>query len=362
MVSYLWFWPAGGWDFDAWRSGARWTPVRGPQSGTMEHLPVLGDSGEDWPTTREHLRGLVRQVLGEVTDRAPDRAEWAIVEEHEEADYLRRRIRYALAAEEWGTAWLLTPYASGPRAAAIALHQTLPEGKDEPVGLAGDAELAYGRELAERGLVVLAPDAIGFGERAANSPPALYRSAAAFFSAHPEGSVLGKMCYDLSRAVDLLTQLPAVDAERIGCIGHSHGGYGTLLGMALEPRIRAGVVSCGISSLRSDPTPERWWRGTALMPRLGLYEGGIAGTPWDFHHLLALVAPRPLTVVTALQDRIFPGATATPRLLELARAAYAECGAPEALRGEAFVGPHGFPRKARRASCRWLAEALGEES
>ncbi|HUG84834.1 MAG TPA: DUF3626 domain-containing protein [Euzebya sp.] len=38
-------------------------------------------------------------------------------------------------------------------------------GKSEVVGLAGDADQAYARELAEQGFLTITPDAIGFEER-----------------------------------------------------------------------------------------------------------------------------------------------------------------------------------------------------
>src|SRR2546429_8861436 len=114
------------------------------------------------------------------------------------------------------------------------------------------------------------------------------------------------MAFDVRRAVDYLQTLPYVDKNAIGCIGHSHGAYGTLFAMLYEPRIKAGVISCGFTALRSDPKPERWWRLTALMPRLGWWEGHVEQTPFDFHHLLALVAPRSLLVSAALADKIFP--------------------------------------------------------
>ena len=49
-----------------------------------------------------------------------------------------RRIRYALTENEWGYAWLLEPEsAAKPRAAVIALHQTVIQGKDEASGIEG---------------------------------------------------------------------------------------------------------------------------------------------------------------------------------------------------------------------------------
>jgi dienelactone hydrolase len=149
-----------------------------------------------------------------------------------------------------------------------------------------------------------------------------------------------------------------VDRARIGCIGHSHGGYGTLLAMLFDERIRAGVISCGVTLLRADPTPERWWRRTALIPRLGFYEGQIAQAPLDFHHWLALAAPRPLMVSVALKDRIFPRTDQVPPALEMAREVYRLYDAADALHTHVFDGGHGFPRDARTQAYELLEHAL----
>lgn len=301
----------------------------------------------------------LRAVLGELADVPPKRFRYETLESYPEQGYLRRHLRYTLTDEEFGYAWLLTPRdISEPRPCVIALHQTVPQGKDEPVGCEGNDELAYGRELVLRGFIVLAPDAIGFGERRKGHPRAHYHSADAFFETHPNGSVLAKMNFDISRAVDLLEHLPEADATRVGCIGHSHGAYGTLYAMIFEPRLRAGVVSCGLTAFRTDPKPHRWWRMTALLPRLGFYEGDMSRTPFEAHHLLALVAPRPLMVSAALNDAIFPGTDNVPQLMHLARRVYSLYGVSENLRRWVFRGGHDFPRVARTRAYAFLERAL----
>ena len=55
---------------------------------------------------------------------------------------------------------------------------------------------------------------------------------------------------------------------------------------------------------RTDPRFERLYRLTALLPRLGFYEGHVRDTPIDFHHILSLVAPRPFFNSAALDDAI----------------------------------------------------------
>src|SRR5207245_7580000 len=108
------------------------------------------------------------------------------------------------------------------------------------------------------------------------------------------------------RVVDYLESLPFVDPHRIGSIGHSHGAYGTLFAAAFEPRIAVSVASCGFTTFRSDPNPERWSHSTALIPQLGNYLPDVASIPFDWQHVLALIAPRPLYVWYAMKDSIFP--------------------------------------------------------
>lgn len=169
---------------------------------------------------------------------------------------------------------------------------------------------------------------------------------------------MAKMAFDTSRAVDFLERMPEVDSARIGCIGHSHGGYGTLFAMLRDERIRAGVISCGVTPLRTDPTPERWWRRTALIPRLGLYESAMEGTPVDFHQWIALLAPRPVFLSAALNDAIFPNTESLRRLARRARSVYGVYGAVSCLRPWIFHGPHCFPREARTRAYRMLEETF----
>ncbi|GAA4978949.1 alpha/beta hydrolase family protein [Actinopolymorpha pittospori] len=371
-MSYLWYWPDGGWDFAAWKAKHPWEPVRSEQSGVADPLPLVSESGsgsedlERWKRERLHWQRVSEELLGTVSDLPPSTMRWEylgpeFVVSNTPAPYAMRRLRYTLTDAEWGYAWLLTPRgATEPRPSIIALHQTSPSGKAEVVGLevrASGSYMQYAAELAERGFVVFAPDAIAFGERQAGHPNAHYRYAEEFFEAHPAGSVMAKMAFDVSRAVDLLETLPQVDPRRIGCIGHSHGAYGTLFAMLAEPRIRAGVLSCGLNLLRADPSPDRWWSRTALIPRLGYYEAAIEQTPLDFHHWLALVAPRPLMVVAGMQDLIFPN-VGEARWLDQVRRVYGLYGAERSLRPWIFDGAHAFPAEARADAYRMFAEAL----
>lgn len=361
-MSYLWYWPDSGWDFDAWNAAHSWAPLQSPQSGSADLLPPVdtNDSLADWQAQRAYWQAVSENVLGRTTDLPPRRMRHEVLETVREGAYRRQRIRYTLTSEESGFAWLLLPDKSErPRPVVIALHQTVAQGKDEAVGIEGDPELAYGKELAEQGFVVFAPDVIGFGERKGESPEAVYRSAEDFFGRHPEGSVMGKMAWDVQRACDLLELLPEVDATKIGCIGHSHGGYGTLFAMIAEPRIGAGVISCGVTALRADPVPQRWWRNTALIPRLGYCEDNIASSPIDFHLWLSLVAPRTLLLSVALNDAIFPNTGIFREVSSMLARLYTLHGKEDHFVPKLFDGAHQFPREVREQAYALFARTLG---
>ena len=202
---------------------------------------------------------------------------------------------------------------------------------------------------------------IGFGERIpAGKQP--YHDSLAFYRRHPGWSFMGKMVWDTGRAIDFLETLPMVDPKRIGSIGHSHGAYETLFATAFEPRITAAVASCGFTTFRSDPNPERWSHLTALIPQLGFYLPDVARIPFDWQHVLALAAPRPLFVWYATQDAIFPHTDNLADLLKDVQRVYRLQGAADALTWQAFQGPHKFPQAGREQAYRWLESAFARDA
>jgi dienelactone hydrolase len=209
-------------------------------------------------------------------------------------------------------AWLLVPReAKPPRPAIITLHQTLPQGKDEPAGVKVSLPwMTFATYYAERGYVTLAPDMIGYGERTTGGYERTgfeLADAAPILDAHPPLTLLGLMLYDVTRCVDYLRTRPEVDKERIGVVGHSQGGILVNFVLGLEPRLRMGVASCGYGLFRTDDLfPERWAaRNSAYLPRLALYRKDANALPLDMLQIMALAAPRPHLVQTALGDTIW---------------------------------------------------------
>lgn len=370
-MTYQWYWPDANpysWDFERWRTHYQPEAVQSAQTGAADPLPLLDAVGEvaDRKDRWEQevvpgLRAVSDRVLGTLTDVPPaDPRGESVGPRFRTEHYSMQRLRYPLTDEEFGYGWLLTPHEPVVAdAAVLALHPTACNGKDQIVGL-DETPIStnggpYARELAERGLTVFAPDAITFGERQMDHRNAKYRSAWEFYDAHPDGSVMAKMSFDTSRALDMLEQL---GFRRFGSIGHSHGAYGTLFAMLADERIAAGVMSCGINLLRDDPGPERWWRATALMPRLGLGGEDAVQTPIDFHHWLALVAPRPVQIIGGTEDHIFPNVAPLAGRLEEVREVYALYGAADGLQVDIGPGGHVFPPAAREVGYSLLKTTL----
>jgi dienelactone hydrolase len=119
-------------------------------------------------------------------------------------------------------------------------------GKDEPAGLKLGSMHHTGVALAREGYVVLCPDAAGFGERNHHGKLNGRNLEHYLFGMYVvDGKSLAwKNILDMRRAVDLIASRPEVDAERLGCYGHSMGSTHTWLVGPWEPRLKALVGNC----------------------------------------------------------------------------------------------------------------------
>jgi dienelactone hydrolase len=365
------------WNWDRWRvlTGAKTRTYLSDQVGKHELVDLLRIKGhriqspEEWIAKREEIKHLLLQVMGDfppLTTLLNPR----VVEEKEFERYIRRKVVYTSEPGDDVPAYLFLPK-DGVRKhpAVLCAHQTNPYGKREAAGIDGDPSMAFAPKLAERGYVTLAPDAICFGERH-NPLLGHYGDAIAFYEKHKRWSIAGKMIWDKSRAIDYLQTLDEVDPERIGAIGHSHGGYGVLHAGAFDDRLRVVVSSCGFIPFRTDGNTFRWSHATPLLPQLGFYvtrknmtwenflqykSKEVDQVPFDWHHILALLAARPLFLSVSLDDRVFPGGESIrQQVLPRVEPVYALLGAPEKLHAHFFQGGHSFPQDAQNQAFAWI--------
>jgi dienelactone hydrolase len=309
--------PNDSFDPEAWLKARRLgklTTVT-PQSG-KPLAPLAATTLRAWEKERTLYEKAFRELIGPWPAKRPPLAS-RVIERRELGKLTRYKVGFRSLPSEARyaseiTAWLFVPTApKSPRPALIVLHQTLPQGKDEPAGVKASLPwMAHALYYAERGYVTLAPDAIGYGERTAGGTARSgfeLADAAPVLDAHPGLTLLGLMLYDVTRCVDYLATRPEVDADRIGVLGHSQGGILVNGVLGLEPRLKVGVASCGYGLFRKDRLfPQRWAaKNSAYLPRLALYAGRPDELPVDFLQIMALAAPRPHLVQTCLGDTIW---------------------------------------------------------
>ncbi|HYH02228.1 MAG TPA: prolyl oligopeptidase family serine peptidase, partial [Bacillota bacterium] len=108
-------------------------------------------------------------------------------------------------------------------------------------------------------------------------------------------TLIGMQTWDLMRLVDYIETLDYCDPSRIGCCGHSGGGWQTLWLTALDARIRCAIVSGYFHGFR-DTILKTNRCGCNFVP--GLWE------MIDVGDLAALIAPRPLLIESGAFDRL----------------------------------------------------------
>jgi len=369
------------WSWEKWRRITRATRPRvsSDQTGKAELIDLLGQGDkrittpQAWQTRREEITNRLRVILGESPKAKPPLAA-KVTEETSHDGYTLRKLVFQSEPNEFVSSYLLVPKnLRGKAPVVICPHQTTQAGKREPAGLAGNPELQTALHLVKRGLVTFTYDAICFGERH-DAASGHYGDAIPFYRKHPQWSLLGKMIWDMSRAIDYVETLDFVDASRIGSVGHSHGGITTLFAMAFDQRLKVGASNCGFDTFRIDGNVWRWSHATALMPRLGFFVGNphinmdfyravpdsrVIETPFEMHELLALIAPRPLFLSTSDEDFVFPNAGwSARRSLARLEPVYSLLNSPGNIEGHFFSGGHSFPKNVSSRAYEWLERWL----
>jgi dienelactone hydrolase len=297
--------------------------------------------------TDSTLRNAILDRLGRFPEHVPLNATFAPT--RDQGDHTRTLVSYAVEAGQRVDAWLLRPLGErqpGGWPAVLALHQHAGQyelGKAEPAGLSADHMYHYGLDLCRRGYVVLCPDHLCFEDR---RPPEYVRVANSaldgaqyerfeFTQRLLEGSCLQtKYLHDMVCALDLLAELPDVDAARLSAIGHSLGGQEALWLAWYDRRVRAAVSSCGFGLIRTIIRD-------AINHNFALYVPGLLEL-CDLDALVAEIAPRAFLLSAGEQDTIFP-IDGVRALAVSAEAAYAERGVPERFRAIIFPAGHSFP-------------------
>jgi dienelactone hydrolase len=225
----------------------------------------------------------------------------------------------------------------GPFPAIVSPHGHWHYGRLENTALVSVPGRAI--NLAKQGFVVFSYDMVGQNDT--NQVPHDWDDARQ--GLWSIGSSMGMHLWDSIRAVDFVTSLPDVDANRIGVTGASGGGTQTFFLMAVDDRIKAAAPVNMISAIMQGG-------GCQAAPNLR------AGWP-DFSNMVvgALMAPRPLLLVSATGDwtaatptEVFPAVQSIFRLLGVE-------GNVESVQIDA---PHNYNKDSREAVYKFFNKTL----
>jgi cephalosporin-C deacetylase-like acetyl esterase len=228
--------------------------------------------------------------------------------------YRVEKLAYESLPNFWVTANLYLPEGFGPFPAVIIAPGHGAAGKLE--------DWSWGINLARNGIVALAYDPLGQGERLQ------------YYDAERKASVVGNptgehgeanipalligdnveryMINDAMRGLDYLASRRDVDAGRLGAFGCSGGGTATAYLAALDPRVMAAATACYITSFEELlPSSTGVQDAEQSIPR-------FIENNFDLPDWVEAFAPKPYAIISTTED-MFPFAGAEKSYAEAKR-------------------------------------------
>jgi len=219
--------------------------------------PLAYDGGDPAVWREEALPTAEALMLPSVDtiDFAP-----TVIDEIDRGDFIAKRVAFNVTDESRVAAIVLVPKGEGPFPGVLMLHDhgaRFDIGKEKWIRPWYDEArlesakqwsekyftgLFPGEELARRGYVVVATDALGWGDRAGNGYEA--QQALASNLVNLGSSLAGIMAQEDLRASEFVASLDEVDPDSVGVVGFSMGAYRAWQVAALSP-VRLRQTSAG---------------------------------------------------------------------------------------------------------------------
>jgi dienelactone hydrolase len=210
-------------------------------------------------------------------------------------------------------------------------------GKSEVCGVRGDPDQAYAAELAQRGYITIAPDAIGFEDRnwSTSENVTWFELSSRLVVGR---TLLADCLHEITLSLDYASSLPQVDATRIGFIGHSYGGRTAIWAPAWDDRITVSVSNCGCIPYRDSFNRDAGFQAEFVVP-------GIA-SQYDVEDIMASAPHCDFLILATDDDRWSRGAQ------EIANAGL------DNVSVDIRPGRHDFSPAARQQAYSFLADRL----
>jgi dienelactone hydrolase len=242
--------------------------------------------------------------------------------------------------------YLLTPRDFAPPYPAMICLPGHGRGVDDIVGIDAQGrdrtdkpgyQHDFAIQVVEHGMAAVAIEPLAFGCR---RDPVTRKKGAEATACQPSAgaalllgqTMIGWRVYDVMRAIDWIETRKELDARRVGCMGISGGGTVTTFAAALEPRIRAAMISGYLNTFRDSVM--------SLAHCIDNYVPGILN--WaEMYDVAGLIAPRPLFVESGMKDDIFP-VEASKASFARVQKVYEVLGAGALVQQEVFNDIHSF--------------------
>ncbi|GAA5169645.1 dienelactone hydrolase family protein [Viridibacterium curvum] len=309
-----------------------------------------------------------RDKMWELTLQLPDRTPFnaVVLDEQDRGSYVARKVVFNLTADSRVQALMLVPKGKGPFPAALMLHDhgsKFDIGKEKLIETWGnDARLESskawakrffsekfpGDELAKRGYVVLAHDALGWGDRAALTFD--IQQAVAANSLNLGTSLAGIMALEDARAAEFLAAQTEVDKKRVAAIGFSMGAFRAWQVAALSDAVTAGIVVNWMATTQGLMVPgNNQLKGASAWNML--HPGVLRYL--DFPDVASLAAPKPMLFFAGEKDALFP-VDAVNASYDKMRKVWGAWKADNKFDARMLPGAHEFVADTQSAAYDWL--------
>ncbi len=221
-----------------------------------------------------------------------------------------RQIRFSFESEKGAfvPCYLLIPNTGKDKyPVAITLqghstgfHNSIGEPKDDDCASYALGRGKFAVQAVEHGYAALAIEQRGMGEsrpRGENQDTAHMCEYTAHIALLLGRTILGERIFDVSRAIDALSNFDCLDLEDIIITGNSGGGTTSFYAACYDERIKLAAPSCAFCTYE-DSIMNSYHCSCNFIPNVYKW--------FDMQDLACLIAPRKLLIVSGVKDDIFP--------------------------------------------------------